>query len=70
METNIKNKRISFFDTKTSITQAKRLASSHFNKNTKDVANEFNYVTSNGVYVFTRINKIMPNNTICFGEWK
>lgn len=62
--------RISFFDTKTSVANAKRQASRFFNKNENiSVINEFNYNTSNGNYVFTRINKIYPNNTVTFGKW-
>ncbi len=68
------NNRISFFADKTSVSEAKRKASIHFNSLAKQnfnwsAVNEFNYVTSNGTYVFTRINKIQPNNIVIVGKW-
>jgi hypothetical protein len=63
--------RISFFSEKVSLSVAKRKASIHFNHRDRiSVVNEFNYVTSTGVYVFTRINKISPNNHVIFGIWR
>ena len=65
------NKRLTFYSEKTSLKEAKRQSSIHFNKPFEKISpvNEFNYVTSSGTYVFTRINKIRPNGFVIFGKW-
>ena len=60
--------RISFFADKTTVKEAKRKASLKFNKQVKPI-DEFNYVTPNGTYVFTRRNIIAPNGFVKFGNW-
>ena len=61
---------IKFYQSKTSIKEAKRQASLHFNKLTTKVVESFEYQTDNGLYTFVRINKISPNGLIIFGQWK
>ena len=64
------NKRLQFNQDDKTVKEAKRKASIIFNKNKTKSINEFNYVTKNGTYVFTRRNIICPNGTVIFGTWK
>lgn len=67
-------KRITFYSEHTPIKEAKRKASLHFNNEAKlsnhKPVNEFNYVTTNGTYVFFRRNRIYPSGFVILGTWK
>jgi hypothetical protein len=63
-------KRLTFYSSKMNVIEAKRQASKIFNKQETKPLEEFNYVTENGTYVFSRRNIISPSGQITFGKWE